>query len=266
MLASPRFGFPARFGRGSRFGRCRHEGAVAEPGVTVAHLLQRAMALAPVGMVVVDSLRNVVVFNDRAVELAWYATRCSTTGSGRRPSEPWQPATTWRSTLLRLGRACRALGLSVHGHSRLLRAEQPRYAVVYLDDQSEQARMEASRRDFVANVSHELKTPVAAMAVLAEALLESSDDPENRSAFRADAAHRVPTAGQHGRRIDRVVPATGAERLPNLVAVDVDTVVQEAISVTRWWPTTPKITITTDAPQGLRYSGIRDCWSPRWLT
>ncbi len=39
--------------------------------------------------------------------------------------------------------------------------------------------MEATRRDFVANVSHELKTPVGAMGLLAEALLESADDPDS---------------------------------------------------------------------------------------
>ena len=71
----------------------------------------------------------------------------------------------------------------MRGHVRLLSDQDPRFAVVYLDDQSEQARMEASRRDFVANVSHELKTPVAAMGVLAEALLESGDDPETVHRF-----------------------------------------------------------------------------------
>ena len=62
-------------------------------------------------------------------------------------------------------------GLSVHGQARLLSEEDRRFAAVFVTDQSEYARMEATRRDFVANVSHELKTPVGAMAVLAEALL-----------------------------------------------------------------------------------------------
>ncbi len=47
-----------------------------------------------------------------------------------------------------------------------------------LDDTSEARRVDAVRRDFVANVSHELKTPVGAMSLLAEAIQDCGDDPE----------------------------------------------------------------------------------------
>ncbi len=47
----------------------------------------------------------------------------------------------------------------------LLSEEDRRFVVVFADDDSEQVRMEATRRDFVANVSHELKTPVGAMGL-----------------------------------------------------------------------------------------------------
>ncbi len=50
-------------------------------------------------------------------------------------------------------------------------------AVVLIDDVSEQQRLDAIRRDFVANVSHELRTPVGALSLLAETL-EDEDDPE----------------------------------------------------------------------------------------
>ncbi|HEV2761032.1 MAG TPA: histidine kinase dimerization/phospho-acceptor domain-containing protein, partial [Acidimicrobiales bacterium] len=47
--------------------------------------------------------------------------------------------------------------------------------VVLVDDVSELRRLEAVRRDFVANVSHELRTPVGAMGVLAETLADEPD-------------------------------------------------------------------------------------------
>ncbi len=50
-------------------------------------------------------------------------------------------------------------------------------------DISEAVRLEATRRDFVANVSHELKTPVGAMRVLAEAVLDAADDPDEVRRF-----------------------------------------------------------------------------------
>ena len=199
-------------------------------------------------MVVVDSLRDVVVFNERAVELGlvrdrvldervWAAAqRTLATGADVEidlSAPRGEPAGRW--------------GLSVHGHSRLLRTDHPRFAVVYLDDQSEQARMEASRRDFVANVSHELKTPVAAMTVLAEALLESSDEPETVRRFgqmlHTESQRLASMVGE----LIELSRLQGAERLPDLVVVDVDSVVQEAISRYKVVADNADITITTDA-------------------
>jgi two-component system sensor histidine kinase SenX3 len=48
-------------------------------------------------------------------------------------------------------------------------------AVVLIDDITEQERLDAMRRDFVANISHELRTPVGAMSLLAETLLGETD-------------------------------------------------------------------------------------------
>jgi two-component system sensor histidine kinase SenX3 len=147
-------------------------------------------------------------------------------------------------------------GLSVRGHVRLLSAEDPRLAVVYFDDQSEQARMEASRRDFVANVSHELKTPVAAMGVLAEALLETADDPESAQRFGRQLYNESQRlAGMIGELIE-LSRLQGAERLPDLSMVDVDTVVQEAMSRHKVAADSADITMNTDAPTG--YSVLGD--------
>ena len=50
--------------------------------------------------------------------------------------------------------------------------------LVLVDDLAEDRKVDAVRRDFVANVSHELKTPVGALSLLAEAVLVASDEPD----------------------------------------------------------------------------------------
>src|ERR1700722_8620065 len=61
--------------------------------------------------------------------------------------------------------------------------------LVLAEDQTESRRVEEIRRDFVANVSHELKTPVGALSLLAETVEEAADDPE--------AGRRVAKRMQH---------------------------------------------------------------------
>lgn len=53
-----------------------------------------------------------------------------------------------------------------------------RQVLALVEDRTKERRLEAVRRDFVANVSHELKTPVGAIRVLAEAMYDAADDPE----------------------------------------------------------------------------------------
>ena len=55
---------------------------------------------------------------------------------------------------------------------------QRRFLAVFADDLGEEQRVNAMRRDFIANVSHELKTPIAAIGLLSEAVLEAADEPE----------------------------------------------------------------------------------------
>jgi two-component system sensor histidine kinase SenX3 len=55
--------------------------------------------------------------------------------------------------------------------------------LVLVDDRTMDRRVEETRRDFLVNVSHELKTPVGGLALLAEAVLEANDDPEAVARF-----------------------------------------------------------------------------------
>ncbi|HEU5034320.1 MAG TPA: ATP-binding protein [Mycobacteriales bacterium] len=100
---------------------------------------------------------------------------------------------------------------------------------VVVADQTEVARVEAVRRDFVANVSHEVKTPVGAISVLAEAVREARDDP-------VAVAHFADRIAAETARLSRLVQelldlsrVQGGEPLPELRAVPVDRVVADAI-------------------------------------
>ncbi|MDH2444128.1 ATP-binding protein [Amnibacterium sp. CER49] len=55
--------------------------------------------------------------------------------------------------------------------------------LLLVEDRSDAVRLEAVRRDFVANVSHELKTPIGAVGLLAEALDSAADDPSQVRRF-----------------------------------------------------------------------------------
>jgi two-component system, OmpR family, sensor histidine kinase SenX3 len=218
-------------------------------------MLAHIVSLSPVGIVVVDTYRDVVYLNERAKELglvrdrliddrAWLAAQ-RTLATGEDGEVDLSP----RKRLP--GRS----GLSVRGHVRLLTEDDRRFAVVYVDDQSEHARMEATRRDFVANVSHELKTPVGAMGVLAEALLASADEPETVRRF---AEKVVVESNRLANMVGELIELSrlqGAEPLPDLEAVDVDTVVAEALSRYTVVADNADIAITTDAPTGYKVLG-----------
>lgn len=60
---------------------------------------------------------------------------------------------------------------------KIVRMES-KFLVVFAEDLGEEQRLNTMRRDFIANMSHEMKTPVAALSLLAEAVLEAADEPE----------------------------------------------------------------------------------------
>ncbi len=240
----------------SRVVERRQRSAAELAGITVAQMLQRIVALTPLGTAVVDSHRDVVYLNDRAKEFGLVRDRQLDDQAWQAAQEALASGNDIEFDLLPKKRS--SVGgseLSVHGEARLLSQEDRRFAVVFVYDQSEYARMEASRRDFVANVSHELKTPVGAMAVLAEALLSSPDDPETVQRFGEKVLIEANRLGHMVGELIELSRLQGAERLPDLSPVDVDTIVAEAISRHRVAADNADIQVRTDTPCGFKVLG-----------
>ncbi|HQV57784.1 MAG TPA: histidine kinase dimerization/phospho-acceptor domain-containing protein, partial [Ilumatobacteraceae bacterium] len=100
-------------------------------------------------------------------------------------------------------------------------------ALATIEDVSERARLDAVRTDFVANISHELKTPVGALALLAETVAEH-DDPE---VMRRLAAKMVEEAHRAAGTIDDLLELSRIELGGDAVSEPVDTamVVKDAV-------------------------------------
>ena len=101
------------------------------------------------------------------------------------------------------------------------------------EDQTESRRVEEVRRDFVANISHELKTPVGALALLAETMEEAADDPEAVRRFAGrmrQEASRLTYLVQDLITLSRI---QAAEPVPDPIPVDLSAVVAEALDRVR---------------------------------
>ena len=116
--------------------------------------------------------------------------------------------------------------------------------LVLADDRTEARRVETIRRDFVVNVSHELKTPVGAIALLAETVGDAADDPVAVRRFTERMqreAQRLSALVHEIIELSRL-QATGA--LSDVRTVDVADVVAEAVDRARTAAAAKNIVIT----------------------
>lgn len=103
--------------------------------------------------------------------------------------------------------------------------------LILIDDVSEAQRVDAIRRDFVANISHELKTPIGALSLLSEAVAGASDNPELVKHFAAKmgvTSHRLTELVQ---QIINLSKLQDANPLQEFELVSVSDVVNQAISL-----------------------------------
>ncbi|WP_407565720.1 sensor histidine kinase [Streptomyces sp. 184] len=132
-----------------------------------------------------------------------------------------------------------------------------RLVLLLVEDMTEARRIEAVRRDFVANVSHELKTPVGALSLLSEAVMDAAEDPEavERFAGRMQGeATRLTSLVQELIDLSRV---QNDDPLEDAEPVRVDELVAEATERCRQQAGAKQITIATGGQAALRVWGHR---------
>jgi len=101
--------------------------------------------------------------------------------------------------------------------------------LVLISDESEARRIEAVRRDFVANVSHELKTPIGALGLLSEAILGAKDQPDAVVKFATRMQNEAKRLTELVQEIIDLSRLQSSDPLHKALAVEVGDVVREAV-------------------------------------
>ncbi|MHA6801470.1 sensor histidine kinase [Bounagaea algeriensis] len=234
--------------------RYRHR---ASEGPTVAELLQRLVHTSENAIVILNRFGDVVLHNPRADELGVLRSQQADPRAQRAAEQARETGERVSVDLTPSRRGVVSAGrdpASVLGEARCLGGQ---FTVIDAADESEAVRLEATRRDFVANVSHELKTPVGGMSVLADAVLDASDDPEAVRHFTEKIRHESNRLGTLVSELISLSRLQGAEALPELTTVDVDAVVDEALERSRMPAESSGVEIHADQPSGYLLDGDR---------
>ena len=127
--------------------------------------------------------------------------------------------------------------------------------LVLIDDRTAAKRLEDMRRDFVANVSHELKTPVGAIALLAETVEGAVDDPDLVRNYIGRIRKESARLGVLVQEIIELSRLQEGDALVEPDDVDLDAVVAEAIDRVRTEAESKEVTLVAGGTPGLHVRG-----------
>lgn len=225
LIAMPVFRFIQRRVLSSR----QSSSIEANQVTTVSQVLHLAIQGAPTGVTVVDQSGDVILSNPAAHEMTIVHDRSINPELWRVAEKVFDDK---EERIIDHSISKRRTGnrvLQIRALVKPLTLIDDRFVIIFATDESEYARMESARRDFVANVSHELKTPVGGIALLAEALLDSPEDPEHVEYFGSRVQKEAYRMADMVNELIALSKLQGAEALPELEPVSVDAIVNEAI-------------------------------------
>ena len=130
--------------------------------------------------------------------------------------------------------------------------------LVLISDQSEARRIDAVRRDFVANVSHELKTPIGALGLLSEAILGAKDQPDAVVKFASRMQIEAKRLTDLVQEIIDLSRLQSSDPLQKAFDVEASDVVREAVAQSAFSAESRKITVEIGEIEDATVIGDRD--------
>ncbi|HEY0259396.1 MAG TPA: ATP-binding protein [Lacisediminihabitans sp.] len=130
-----------------------------------------------------------------------------------------------------------------------------RYILLLAEDRTESYRLDEVRRDFVANISHELKTPIGAVGLLAEALQAASDEPEQVRRFAKRLTKEADRLARITQEIIELSRLQAADALTKPEVVHIDHVVALAIDQNKVVADSNRVTIVSGGDAGAEVYG-----------
>lgn len=124
--------------------------------------------------------------------------------------------------------------------------------LILISDESEAQRVHEVRRDFVANISHELKTPIGALSLLSEAVLSAKEDPESVTKFASRMQHEAKRLTDLVQEIINLSRLQDSDPLSVADEVSIDDIIQVAVDQCQTIAQARKIEVTfTRSPDAI---------------
>lgn len=219
----------------TRVDRVRQASVIESNQVTtVSQVLHLTIQGSPTGVTVVDKTGEVILSNPSAHEMALVHDRTVNPDIWSTAVEVFENKETRTVDLSIHKRRTGQRVTQVRAVVKPLTLNDDRFVIIFGTDESESVRMESARRDFVANVSHELKTPVGGIALLTEALLDSPDDPDHVEYFGTKVQKEAHRMAEMVNELISLSKLQGAEALPEMEPVNVTDIINEAIMRNQW--------------------------------
>lgn len=127
--------------------------------------------------------------------------------------------------------------------------------ILTLEDRTEARRLDETRRDFVANISHELKTPIGAIGLLAETLQGATDDAEAVQKFAASLQREAFRLGHIVQEIIELSRLQAATEVNNSIEFNLSELISDAIDRVRIVADAKAMKLVSDTTSNVQVTG-----------